>query len=237
MRRSEDSLETAPYLTQSVFSAFASAPGDRSGLRAPRPQRVTERASAPSRPARAAAPCAVSAAMERYARGEDRAFEELYSLLSPGLHRMCIYLSGRADAEELLQEVFLKMHRARDTFVPGGSAVAWAFAIARTTCLDRLRRRRRRPEDAVPQDQLEAHAAAPSGCPDSMSTARACETALEAGLALLSECLRSAYVLVKLEGLSCSEAASVLGASPSAVKQRVHRASEELKLHLREAGW
>jgi len=178
-----------------------------------------------------------SSAMERYARGEDRAFDELYTLLSPRLFRLCIYLIGRGEAEELLQEVFLKMHRARESFVPGGSVVAWSFAIARTTCVDRMRRKKRRPENAMEQEQLEAHAASPTSCPESASTGRALESVLEARLQTLSESLRSAYVLVKIEGLSCAEAGELLGATSSAIKQRVHRATDELKAGLVEAGW
>lgn len=178
-----------------------------------------------------------SAAMERYAQGEDRAFGELYALLSPRLFRLCIYLIGRGNAEELLQEVFLKMHRARATFVPGGSVVAWSFAIARTTCVDRLRRDRRRPESFIEQEQLEAQADSPASSPESASAGRALESLLEQRLSGLSESLRSAYVLVKLEGLSCAEAGEVLGVSASAIKQRVHRASDDLKLGLASAGW
>jgi len=176
-------------------------------------------------------------AMTRYAQGDDRAFDDVYTLLSPRLYRLCIHLIGRGEADDLLQEVFLKIHRARASFVPGGSVVAWSFAIARTTCVDRMRRKKRRPEDAVEQEQLERHGGESGSCPEAASSGRALEGVLEAQLAKLSESLRSAYVLVKLEGMSCAEAGAVLGASTSAVKQRVHRATEELRAALTEAGW
>ena len=178
-----------------------------------------------------------NAAMARYAAGDERAFPELYRLLAPRLYRLCIYLGGRNDAEELLQEVFLKIHRARASFVPEGSVVAWSYAIARTTQLDRLRRRKRRPEAPLEQAQLETRPADASCDPEHASNQRALECVLENELARLSETLRSAYVLVKVEGLSVADAASVLGASTSAVKQRVHRAMEELKHGLAVSGW
>lgn len=178
-----------------------------------------------------------SAAMNRYAAGDDRAFDDVYTLLAPRLYRLCICLIGRVDADDLLQEVFLKMHRARTTFVPGGSVIAWSFAIARTTSIDRMRHRGRRPEDATSHDRLELHAASGSNSPEASSFGRALEDVFERQLAALSESLRSAYVLVKMEGLSCAEAGEVLGASTSAVKQRVHRAGEELKAAAAEAGW
>src|SRR5690606_25357330 len=55
--------------------------------------------------------------MERYANGEDTAFEQLYRALAPRLHRFCLRLAIRkADAEDCFQETFLKIHRARATY-------------------------------------------------------------------------------------------------------------------------
>jgi RNA polymerase sigma-70 factor (ECF subfamily) len=178
-----------------------------------------------------------NAAMTRYACGDDSAFSELYTLLAPQLFRLCIHLVGRVDAEELLQEVFLKMHRARASFTPGASVSAWCYAIARTTCVDRARRKQRRPESAMEREQLEAQVDPGASCPESTSAGRALEGVLHTRLAGLSDTLRRAYMLVKVEGLSCAEAADLLGTSPSAVKQRIHRVSDELKLGMSEAGW
>jgi len=171
--------------------------------------------------------------MERYALGDDRAFQELYTLLAPRLYRVCTYLAGRSDADEVLQEVFLKIHRARTTFVHGGSVIAWSFAIARTTCLDRLRRQKRRPECRLDEEQLEAQASR-TRFARSRSHRSHVALALECKLRGLSEVLRSAFVLVKVEGLSCAETAKLLGTSVSAIKQRVHRATEALRIELAE---
>jgi RNA polymerase sigma-70 factor (ECF subfamily) len=176
-------------------------------------------------------------AMERYAAGDDSAFEELYRLLSPRLYRLCAALAGRNDADELLQEVFLKLHRARGSFAPGGSVVAWSYAIARTTQLDRMRRRARRPESPLEAEQLDSCGAQDAENPESLSSERDLALMLETELQRLSETQRSAYVLVKLEGMRCADAAEVLGVSINAVKQRVHRASEQLKSALVAAGW
>jgi RNA polymerase sigma-70 factor (ECF subfamily) len=170
--------------------------------------------------------------MERYALGDDSAFHELYTVLAPRLYRKCMYLVGRSDAEELLQEVFLKIHRARASFVVGGSVVAWASAIARSTCLDRLRHKRRRPEHLLEPARLDIRDHAWAHCPERAVHESALAAAVSERLSQLSEALRSAYVLVKIEGLSCAEAGAALGISVSAVKQRVHRACEELKITL-----
>src|SRR4051812_23031372 len=76
-----------------------------------------------------------NAAMIRYANGDDAAFPELYRLLAPSLYRLCRWLCA-GDASELFQEVFLKIHRARASFVDSGSVFAWSAAIARKTHVD-----------------------------------------------------------------------------------------------------
>lgn len=175
-----------------------------------------------------------NSAMARYARSDDeRDFDELYSLLYARLFRHCLALCGPNDAEELVQDVLLKMHGARARFVEAaqGSVVSWAFAIARRTHCDRIRHRKRRPELSVDPIHLENGAAA-GGHPETVLAERALEARFEHALGALSENLRSAFVLVKLEGLSCAAASSALGVSVDALKQRVHRASDELKASL-----
>src|SRR5215470_6444688 len=86
--------------------------------------------------------------MRRYAQGDEQVFGELYRSMSPRLYRFCLRLVARKhEADDVFQETFLRMHRARATFIPGANALHWMFAIARSVYLDRLRYRRRHPED------------------------------------------------------------------------------------------
>jgi RNA polymerase sigma-70 factor (ECF subfamily) len=163
--------------------------------------------------------------MQRYAAGDDAAFNGLYRLLAPRLYRYCVSLCGAVDAEEVLQEVFLKMHRARARFVDSGGVFAWAFAIARTTHLDRVRYQKRRRELALEAQHLEQQPANEQCRPDNLSIQYALRAGLSAELDQLSENLQAAYVLVKIEGMTCAEASVALGISVDAVKQRVHRAA------------
>jgi RNA polymerase sigma-70 factor, ECF subfamily len=160
--------------------------------------------------------------MSKHAAGDLHAFPALYPMLRPKLARLCRAFVGPGEAEDALQEVFLKLHRARATFTPGGNAFAWAYAVARATCLDRLRARAR--DAAVPMEPS-ALERRPAPCP--------AEAGLGGVLEQFSECLRTTYVLVKVEGLECSEAAALLGTTTSAVKQRVHRATAMLREQLR----
>ncbi|MET0285681.1 MAG: RNA polymerase sigma factor [Polyangiales bacterium] len=161
--------------------------------------------------------------MTEHAAGDMRAFPALYPMLRPKLARLCRSFVGPDEAEDVLQEVFLKLHRARGSFTPGGNAFAWAYAVARATCLDRLRARARDAEVPMEPSDLERRAA--PGSP---------QAELGGVLAGFSDCLRTTYVLVKVEGMECREAAALLGTTTSAVKQRVHRATAMLREQLRD---
>jgi len=177
--------------------------------------------------------------MRRYAGGEDAAFDELYAALSPRLYSFCVRLAGRSgDAEDLFQDAFLKLHRCRATYVSGASVLHWAFAIVRSTHLDRLRKRARRPEKLVASTDEVLEAILPNaGSPESELHAGILARIVEQELQRMSERNRSAYILLKIEGLTAVEAAAVLGTTGDAVKQRAFRAYEALREALSRAGW
>jgi RNA polymerase sigma-70 factor (ECF subfamily) len=82
--------------------------------------------------------------MDRYALGDDGAFAELYDLIAPKLLAFLSRQTGqRARAEDLVQQTFLQMHCARDTYVTGADVVPWAFAIARRLAIDAYRKNKR----------------------------------------------------------------------------------------------
>src|SRR5690606_1120039 len=96
--------------------------------------------------------------MERYADGDDSVFDQLYELMAPKLFRFCLRLTMRAaEAEDCFQETFLKLHRARGTYAGGAGALPWAFAIARSVYLTRLRYWRRHPEQLGIQEDVAEH--------------------------------------------------------------------------------
>lgn len=177
--------------------------------------------------------------MRRYAGGDDAAFDELYAALSPRLFSFCVRLAGRnGDAEDLFQDAFLKLHRSRASYVTGANVLHWAFAIVRSTHLDRLRKRARRPEKLVAStdDVLEAILESPCS-PESELHAETLARIVEHELQCMSERNRSAYILLKIEGLTAAEAAAVLGTTGDAVKQRASRAYEALRAALSRAGF
>lgn len=182
---------------------------------------------------------ALDAAMDRYASGDDRAFALLHQGLYPRLIGFLTRMSGSsALAADLVQETFLRMHRARASFAPGGAVLPWAYAIARNAVLDHGRAARLRKTERLPSDP----GAEPiDGGGDAESAAIAAQAAriVEEVLAKLPAAQREAFVLVRYEGLSMADAAAVLGTTPTAVKLRAFRAYEALRealSHPREEG-
>jgi RNA polymerase sigma-70 factor (ECF subfamily) len=178
---------------------------------------------------------ALDAAMDRYARGEDAAFVEVYDRLSPRLFGFLLrYTRDRAKAEDVVQQTMLQMHRNRGRFTPGAEVVPWAFAIARRLLIDTHRRGGREvlaPTDDDSASQLLVALDAPA---DQVAIAKEVAARLAEELAKLPENQRVAFELIKQDGLSVAEAAQVLGTTVAAVKLRAHRAYEALREALAE---
>lgn len=175
---------------------------------------------------------AADAAMDRYAAGDDSAFGEVYDAIAPRIYRHVLGRVGDAGlAEDVVQQTLLQIHRKRGTFVRGAAVLPWALAIARRLAVDAHRRGRKESLTKEP-DPVEP----PSPDFDAEAHATAAETArrIRAVLAGLPETQRTAFELVKQEGLSVAQAAAVLGITVSAVKLRAHRAYEALRAALGE---
>jgi len=166
--------------------------------------------------------------MARYCDGDATAFRELHARVAPRLvaylGRMC---RERALAEDLAQQTFLKVHRARSAYVRGADPVPWMFAIAHRTFLDEMRRRKRsRVEVAQGERGVPEAAASITGEPADAAPTGADPQLVQAALAALDQlppAQREALILTKLSGKSIAEAAAITGATPGAVKLRAHR--------------
>jgi RNA polymerase sigma-70 factor (ECF subfamily) len=202
---------------------------DLSVLRAP----SASRAAAPARHGRSVgvAPRAeADVAMQRYAEGDDAAFGVVYDVLAPRLYGYLLRQTHqRPRADDLLQQTMLHIHRARGTFIPGAEVTPWAFAIARRLLVDSLRRGNRE----VLSDDGEVDPGPDRGpMADEVAQARELAVRVERVLAKLPPSQRTAFELIKNEGLSMAEAAQVLGTTVAAVKLRAHRAYEALRAAL-----
>jgi RNA polymerase sigma-70 factor (ECF subfamily) len=178
----------------------------------------------------------LDAAMDRYARGDDAAFAEVYDKLAPRLYGFLLRRTrDAAKAEDVLQQTMLQIHRARGRFLPGAEVTPWAFAIARRLLIDQHRRGAK--EVLAPTDddlgELLESLDAPA---DEVAIANEVAARIGQELERLPENQRVAFELIKQDGLSVAEAAQVLGTTVAAVKLRAHRAYEALRAALAVGG-
>jgi len=153
--------------------------------------------------------------------------------------------SGSPEAEDLVQETFLRAYRTFDGFEPGTNARAWLFTIMYSVLSNRLRRRRLEPE-AEPDETLELRAAQRSlrgedGASQlDASRAWGAGVDLEAALGRLPETARAVVLLVDVEGLSYEEASKALDWPVGTVRSRLSRArnrlASELEAYAPQAG-
>jgi RNA polymerase sigma-70 factor (ECF subfamily) len=166
-------------------------------------------------------------AMERYADGDDAVFATVYDAVAP---RLAIYVRRQLRdpdlASDVIQQTFLHMHRARATFIRGGAALPWAFAIARRLIIDVVRGRRTHPH-LEPLDLARLVDPAPAG--EDRLAAQDAVRRIAAALASMPPQQRRAFELLKQEGLTLAQAAAVLGTTVLAVKLRLHRAIAALR--------
>lgn len=178
--------------------------------------------------------------MERYCAGDTAAFRELYAMVAPRLYGYLLRMARqRAVADDLLQQTFLKVHRARPAFVRGADPVPWIYSIAHRTFLDEARRSKRAVVNVGGDDELPELAAdlggALDGTRDQPRHDPEVAKAALAALALLPEQQREAVVLTKLDGKSVAEAAAIAGTTVGAMKVRAHRGYTALRKALGKA--
>ncbi len=159
--------------------------------------------------------------------GKPEGATELFRRYSGPVFRYADRLLGsRPEAEEVAQEVFLKLITRVDQYDGRAPVASWLFAIAANACRDRLRRAGRRA--AVPLEAV-AEAAAPDPPADRLLVESERRRLVRRALARLSDEQREALILARYHGLPYAEIARTLEISEGAVKTRIFRAMEKLK--------
>ena len=179
--------------------------------------------------------------MLRVRAGEAGAFEELVGQFQRRLVGVLHHLVGTADeAEDLAQEVFLRVYRARDRYRPRCKFSTWLFTIANNLASNHLRSRRRRPVVSLPASDsgplgprpAEALAPDPGSGPVQKVQRRELEAVIRRALDGLNERQRLAVVLNKFEDMGYAEIAGVMGLTPKGVKSLLCRARVNLRAAL-----
>jgi RNA polymerase sigma-70 factor (ECF subfamily) len=172
--------------------------------------------------------------------GEDVAWEEMVRAHTRRVYAICYrFTSSDSEAQDLTQEVFLRVFRSLKSFRAGeGSFVVWLTRLARNLLIDHYRRtRQERATDSI-EGQLdvleERHAMA--GRTDGMLAGREASEALQGALSRLSPELRETLILRDLEEMEYREIAQVLKVPEGTVKSRLNRGRAELARILRRQG-
>jgi RNA polymerase sigma-70 factor (ECF subfamily) len=177
---------------------------------------------------------AADEAMVRYAGGDASAFPVLYDALAPriaGLVRRRIRDRSRID--DVVQQTFERIHRARGTFIRGSDVLSWAFKIARNLCLDLGAQGWR--EHLVERDDASdplAQAVAEIVDPERAAIARETAGRLVRAFRSLPVHQQLALELVRVEGFTMPAAAENLGVTLASVKMSVFRGAAALRAAL-----
>lgn len=171
--------------------------------------------------------------MLRFKAGDRAAFEELFGRYSrPVVNFLTRMVRDRARAEELAQEVFVRIYQAGGRYEQKARFTTWMFGIAHNLALNELDRayhkRERSLDEVGPDPRMDE---APGA--DEQVDARRLQQALEVAIDRLPERQRAALVLRTQEGLGYGEIADALGTSSASVKSLLHRARESLLVLLK----
>jgi RNA polymerase sigma-70 factor (ECF subfamily) len=166
--------------------------------------------------------------MVRYQQADPEAPAALIGALSPALLRFFRTqdLTSREQADDLLQDTWLRIHRVRHTYRAGQPLLPWVYAIARRVRVDGYRRTRRIKAHEIatekphePRPRFETRNPLPS---------------FETLVAVLPEAQREVVTMLKAGGLSLEEVARATSSTVGAVKQKASRAYERLRTLLQE---
>jgi RNA polymerase sigma-70 factor (ECF subfamily) len=163
-------------------------------------------------------------------RGEVEAFRTLFEQYREPVFRLAYRLTGNADdAEDLAQEIFVRVFERIGTFRGESAFSTWLYRLAMNVCLNH----RRQPQTRESLDVLENEPTDGAANPAAVYAQRELSEQLQTAVAALPENLRSVFVLVGMEDLSYQQAAEVLGLTVEAVRMRMSRARRTLRETLR----
>ncbi|MBI4907258.1 MAG: RNA polymerase sigma factor [Acidobacteria bacterium] len=165
--------------------------------------------------------------MRRYQQADAAAADELVARVNPILARYYYALTGNPRiVEDLLQDCWLRIHRARQSYRPGDPVLPWILAIARHTRVDQYRRWKR---SSGRESSIDAMAQHPSSDPRSTMETRLEANSILAVMERIPESQREILMMLKVSGMSVEEVARATGSSSAAVKQKAYRAYQAVR--------
>ena len=162
----------------------------------------------------------------RAAAGDVRAFEALYRTLLPRVHSLVRRMTAGRDADELTQDVFVRVWQKLGTFRGDSSFSTWVHRLAVNVVIERFRTDQTRRARLHDGEQIFETLAGPA-------LTRDLGMDVEAALEKLPDGAREIFVLHDVEGYKHHEIAALLGISPGTSKAQLHRARMMLRRHLK----
>lgn len=156
-------------------------------------------------------------------------WDEIVAQHSERVYRLAYRLTGNpADAEDLTQDVFVRVFRSLDGYTPG-TFEGWLHRITTNLFLDSARRKQRIRFDALSDERAARLTSSAATTPHQQYADRTFDDDVEQALAQLPPDFRAAVVLCDIEGLGYEEIAEILGAKLGTVRSRIHRGRAMLR--------
>lgn len=159
--------------------------------------------------------------------GDRDAFEGLYRQHADRLYNLAYRMAGSADAEDLLQDVFLQAYRKLGTYKGESSLGTWLYRLTVNLCLDHLRSRQGKMAQVT--GSIDEEDADPVVSPERPEEANAARLDLAQAIATLPPSYRAAFVLHDVEGYQHDEIAKLLGIAEGSSKSLLHKARMRLR--------
>lgn len=179
--------------------------------------------------------------MERLQRGHDPALNDLMERHATGVfHFLCRMLGNEDDANDLAQETFVRVFRAKASYRVEQRFSTWLFTIAANLARNHIRWRTRHPnvslnaESEQTEQTLGDTLVSDGPTPNEATLATERASAVQRAVNELPEDLREAIVLCEWEDLSMAEAAAVAKTTPKAIESRLYRARQMLRSELKQ---
>lgn len=169
-----------------------------------------------------------AALMLRVGRGDKAAFAALFDRHQRSVARFAFRFVGEeARAEELTQDIFIKLYRSAPGYRPSAQFKTFLFRVASNHCLNEVRRGEYRVQriQEGPDDEAVEVAGPDAHQPDRAVEGRELEACVRQALGELSDRERLAFTLCRFEGMAYRDIAQALCASEAAVKSLIHRAT------------
>jgi len=171
--------------------------------------------------------------MLRVKQGDESAFREIVEQFQDDVIGLCYrYLGNQVDAEEVAQEVFIRLYQSRDSYEPKGKLSTFLYRITVNQSLNTIRNKKRRKWFLLDQAQSNPSLSDPDD-PESALESREQEAAIRKVVDTLPKNQRTTLILRRYQELTYEEIAEVMGYSVSAVEARLYRARQTLRIKLK----